>query len=99
MMCDVVDVFEIFDYVWDINDFEYLYLFEWLNVVGVSVIECDDVWNWVWVEFMLMVLYCSMATFIGLSIRVKLLRTLSRRFKVDVVIVLGMYVSERVVNK
>jgi hypothetical protein len=40
-----------------------------------------------------------MATLIGLSIRVKLLRVLPRRFKVDVRIAPGMHASERAVNK
>ena len=40
-----------------------------------------------------------MATLIGLSIRVKLLRSLPRRFKVDVLISPGKHVSEDAINK
>ena len=40
-----------------------------------------------------------MATLIGLAIRVKLLRSLPPRFKVDVVIAPGTHESEAAVNK
>ena len=40
-----------------------------------------------------------MATIIGLSIRVKLLRSLPPRFKVDVTIAPGTHASEAAVNK
>ena len=83
----------------DINDPEHPYSLERLNVVGASAIECDDARNRVRVEFTPTVPHCSMATLIGLSIRVKLLRTLPRRFKVDVVIAPGTHASERAVNK
>lgn len=41
----------------------------------------------------------SMATLIGLSIRVKLIRSLPRRFKVDIRITPGTHASEAAVNK
>ena len=96
---DAVDALEIFDHVRDINDPEHPYSLERLNVVSASAIECDDARNRVRVEFTPTVPHCSMATLIGLSIRVKLLRTLPRRFKVDVVIAPGTHASERAVNK
>lgn len=40
-----------------------------------------------------------MATLIGLSLRVKLLRSLPRRFKISVKIENGTHVSEHAVNK
>lgn len=43
--------------------------------------------------------HCSMATLIGLAIRVKLLRSLPGRFKVDVSINPGTHASELAVNK
>lgn len=43
--------------------------------------------------------HCSMATLIGLSIKVKLERSLPRRFKADVFISPGTHVSEKAVNK
>lgn len=43
--------------------------------------------------------HCSMATLIGLSIRVKLLQSLPSRFKVKVSIQPGTHASENAVNK
>uniref|UniRef100_A0A7S2A8K0 MIP18 family-like domain-containing protein n=1 Tax=Trieres chinensis TaxID=1514140 RepID=A0A7S2A8K0_TRICV len=43
--------------------------------------------------------HCSMATLIGLSLRVKLLRSLPRRFKVTVRIEPGTHASENAVNR
>ena len=43
--------------------------------------------------------HCSMATLIGLAIRVKLLRVLPSRFKVEVLISPGTHQSEEAVNK
>ena len=43
--------------------------------------------------------HCSMATLIGLSLRVKLLRALPARFKVDIVVRPGSHDSEASVNK
>ena len=40
-----------------------------------------------------------MATLIGLSIRVKLLRSLPQRFKVDISIAPGTHASEEAINK
>lgn len=43
--------------------------------------------------------HCSMATLIGLSIRVLLLRTLPARFKITVEITPGSHTSEVAINK
>jgi len=43
--------------------------------------------------------HCSMATLIGLSLRVKLLRSLPPRFKVTVRIQPGTHASEHAINK
>ena len=43
--------------------------------------------------------HCSMATLIGLCIRVKLKRSLPSRFKVDVKIEPGTHASEQSINK
>ena len=43
--------------------------------------------------------HCSMATLIGLCIRVKLLRSLPSRFKVDIRVTPGTHASEDAVNK
>ena len=51
------------------------------------------------VQFTPTIPHCSMATLIGLSLRVKLLRSLPSRFKVVVKIEPGTHVSEHAVNK
>jgi hypothetical protein len=43
--------------------------------------------------------HCSMATLIGLCVRVQLLRALPQRFKVDVYVSPGSHSSEHAVNK
>lgn len=43
--------------------------------------------------------HCSMATLIGLSIRVKLIRALPPRFKISVEITPGTHASEQAINK
>ncbi|XP_050251349.1 protein AE7-like isoform X3 [Quercus robur] len=40
--------------------------------------------NYVWITFTPTVEHCSMATIIGLCLRVKLLRSLPSRYKVDI---------------
>lgn len=51
------------------------------------------------VKFTPTIPHCSMATLIGLSIRVQLMRALPSRFKVSVQIAPGTHVSEQAVNK
>lgn len=64
-----------------------------------SKVKVDDENNLVQIEFTPTIPHCSMATLIGLSIRVKLLRALPSRFKVDVTITPGSHASEEAVNK
>ncbi|EEC05165.1 conserved hypothetical protein [Ixodes scapularis] len=51
------------------------------------------------VDFRPTIPHCSMATLIGLAIRVQLLRRLPPTFKVDVRILPGTHVSEVAINK
>ncbi|XP_060081564.1 cytosolic iron-sulfur assembly component 2B-like [Ylistrum balloti] len=99
---DVVDKFddrEVFDLIRNINDPEHPLTLEELNVVENSKVQVDDESSQVKVEFTPTIPHCSMATLIGLSIRVKLLRALPTRFKVDVTITPGSHASEEAVNK
>lgn len=66
----------------DITDPEHPYTLEQLSVVSEEAIEVDDAAGTVQVQFTPTVEHCSMATLIGLCIRVKLLRALPPRFKV-----------------
>lgn len=99
---DVVDEFderEVFDLIRNINDPEHPLTLEELNVVQQSLIHINSEKNQVHVKFTPTIPHCSMATLIGLSIRVQLLRALPARFKVSVEITPGTHRSEAAVNK
>merc|ERR1712004_367714 len=96
---DEIDEREVYDLIRSINDPEHPLTLEDLNVLEQSRVKVDNEHNVVSVEFTPTIPHCSMATLIGLSIRVKLLRTLPARFKVDVAISPGTHASELAVNK
>lgn len=66
-----------------INDPEHPLTLEELNVVEQVRIQVSDPESTVAVAFTPTIPHCSMATLIGLSIKVKLLRSLPQRFKVS----------------
>lgn len=68
-------------------------------MVQEDLIKVNDDSNEVFVNFTPTIPHCSMATLIGLSIRVKLLRSLPPRFKVTVEITPGTHASKNAVNK
>lgn len=96
---DEIDAREVFDLIRNINDPEHPLSLEQLNVVQLGHIEINDSESTVAVFFTPTIPHCSMATLIGLSIRVRLLRALPARFKVDVLISPGTHSSEGPVNK
>ncbi|XP_047116498.1 MIP18 family protein galla-2 [Schistocerca piceifrons] len=96
---DEFDSREIFDLIRGINDPEHPLTLEELNVVELDNISVDNSKNEVKVLFTPTIPHCSMATIIGLSIRVQLLRALPPRFKVSVEIAPGTHASESAVNK
>uniref|UniRef100_A0A674ENY4 Cytosolic iron-sulfur assembly component 2B n=1 Tax=Salmo trutta TaxID=8032 RepID=A0A674ENY4_SALTR len=99
-VADPIDDREIFDILSvSINDPEHPLSLEELNVVEQVRVRVDDQENTVGVEFTPTIPHCSMATLIGLSIKVKLLRSLPERFKIDVHITPGTHASEDAVNK
>ncbi|KAF5938742.1 hypothetical protein HYC85_023001 [Camellia sinensis] len=73
----------------DIKDPEHPYSLEELKVISEDAIEVDEKHNCVRVTFTPAVEHCSMATVIGLCLRVKLMRSLPMRYKVDIRVVLG----------
>ncbi|EES12775.1 hypothetical protein BDA96_06G219200 [Sorghum bicolor] len=94
-----IDQLEIFDHIRDIKDPEHPYSLEQLNVVTENSIELNDESNHVRVTFTPTVEHCSMATIIGLCIRVKLVRSLPPRYKVDIRVAPGSHATEAAVNK
>ncbi|XP_062923317.1 cytosolic iron-sulfur assembly component 2B [Mobula hypostoma] len=96
---ELIDGREVFDLIRSINDPEHPLSLEELNVVEQVRVNVVDQENSVSVAFTPTIPHCSMATLIGLSIKVKLLRSLPARFKVDVHITPGTHASEHAVNK
>ncbi|XP_013873041.1 cytosolic iron-sulfur assembly component 2B [Austrofundulus limnaeus] len=96
---DPIDDREIFDLIRSINDPEHPLSLEELNVVEEIRVKVNDAESTVSIEFTPTIPHCSMATLIGLSIKVKLLRSLPDRFKIDVRITPGTHASEDAVNK
>lgn len=94
---DPIDEEEIFDLIRSINDPEHPHTLESLMVVSQKQIRLKG--NLLEVEFTPTVPHCGMATIIGLCIRVRLLRSLPERFKVDIIIKKGTHQSENAVNK
>ncbi|GAU25770.1 hypothetical protein TSUD_222270 [Trifolium subterraneum] len=67
----------------NIKDPEHPYSLEELKVITEEAIEVNDQNSYVRVTFTPTVEHCSMATIIGLCLRVKLLRSLPSRYKID----------------
>lgn len=82
-----------------INDPEHPLTLEQLNVVSPDLIEVDPKESLVRVMFTPTIPNCTMATLIGLMIRVKLHRSLPTRFKVDVFIEEGKHEQQAEINK
>ena len=81
----------VFDMLRHINDPEHPLTLEQLNVVSPDLISVDSDQSLVVVKFTPTIPNCTMATLIGLMIRVKLHRSLPSRFKVDVYIEEGKH--------
>jgi len=96
---DEFDSLEVFNLIRKINDPEHPLTLEQLNVTKHELVTVDNANNYVRVYFTPTIPHCSMATLIGLCIRVKLLRSLPERFKVDIAVTPGTHQSEDAVNK
>ncbi|KAH9977347.1 FAM96B protein [Lactifluus volemus] len=93
-----IDADEVFDLIRSISDPEHRSMtLEQLAVVSAPQVIVDP--TRVLVEFTPTVPHCGMSTLIGLSIRVRLLRALPTRFKVDIRVKPGSHQSEHAVNK
>ena len=96
---DAITSSEVFDLIRDIKDPEHPLTLEQLSVVDLGNVDVDDEARSVDVRFTPTVPHCSMSTLIGLSLRVKLLRSLPPRLKVRVSIVPGTHVSDVAITK
>ncbi|KAG2321888.1 hypothetical protein Bca52824_015101 [Brassica carinata] len=110
---DAIDQLEVFDilfvrlsnskalshHIRDIKDPEHPYSLEQLKVLTEDSVEVDDTKSHVRVTFTPTVEHCSMATIIGLCVRVKLMRSLPSRYKIDIRVAPGTHATEAAVNK
>ena len=94
---DEISAKEIFNLIRNISDPEHPQSLQELQVVDLKNIKIDG--NTIKINFTPTIPHCSMATLIGLCIRVQLLRSISSKFKVDIHITPGTHQSEQQVNK
>ncbi|XP_008783488.1 protein AE7-like 1 [Phoenix dactylifera] len=96
---DAVDRLDVFDSVRDIRDPEHPYSLEQLSVLSEESITVDEKLGRIQITFTPTVQYCSMATVIGLCLRVKLMQCFPPHFKVDINVTPGSHADEESVNK
>ncbi|OQR81616.1 hypothetical protein THRCLA_11566 [Thraustotheca clavata] len=96
---DEFDALEVFEILRHLNDPEHPLTLEQLKVMTLDNITVNNKESSVKVSFTPTIPHCSMATLIGLCIRVKLLRSLPKRFKVDIHITPGTHITEDAINK
>ncbi|KAF9792264.1 hypothetical protein BJ322DRAFT_1028066 [Thelephora terrestris] len=99
-VADSIDQNEVFDLVRFITDPEHKHMtLEELMVVSAPQCSVSNETNRVQIEFTPTVPHCGMSTVIGLTLRVRLLRALPDRFKVDIRVKPGSHQSENELNK
>ena len=96
---DLIDEREVFDIIRNLQDPEHPLTLEELNVLDIDSVKVDHKNMICRVEFTPTIPHCSMATLIGLSIQVKLLRSLPSNYKTEVSIKAGTHSSEAAINK
>ncbi|ONH96825.1 hypothetical protein PRUPE_7G154400 [Prunus persica] len=93
--------FGIFFFTWilDIRDPEHPYSLEQLSVLSEESITVDDKLGRILITFTPTIQHCSMATVIGLCLRVKLKHCFPPHYKVDIKVSPGSHANEESVNK
>ncbi|XP_021718004.1 protein AE7-like 1 [Chenopodium quinoa] len=94
-----VDPLDVYDHVRDIRDPEHPYSLEQLSVLTEDSITVDDNLARILITFTPTVQHCSMATVIGLCLRVKLKHYFPPHYKVDIKVSPGSHADEGSVNK
>lgn len=90
---------EVFEMIRRIRDPEHDLTLEQLHVVQLDEIFVDNEKSLIKVCFKPTIKMCGLAPLIGLSIRIKLLRSLPPRFKVDIYVSSGSHDAEADLNK
>ncbi|EJS43475.1 YHR122W [Saccharomyces arboricola H-6] len=101
---DLIDSQEIYDSIAHISDPEHPLSLGQLSVVNLEDIEVHDSGNQdemgeVVIRITPTITHCSLATLIGLGIRVRLERSLPPRFRITILLKKGTHDSENQVNK
>lgn len=102
---DVIDAQEIFDLISSISDPEHPLTLAQLAVVNLTDIDVthgknkENETSEVLIKITPTITHCSLATLIGLGIRVRLERSLPPRFRIRILIKEGTHQSENQVNK
>lgn len=101
---EIIDAQEIYDLIAHISDPEHPLTLGQLAVVNLSDIEVHDTGDKtkiceVIVKLTPTITHCSLATLIGLGVRIRLERSLSPRFRITVLLKEGTHQSEDQVNK
>ncbi|XP_058009186.1 protein AE7-like 1 isoform X1 [Hevea brasiliensis] len=91
---DAVDPLEVYDFVRDIRDPEHPYSLEQLSVLSEESITVDDKLGRILITFTPTIQHCSMATVIGLCLRVKLQECFPPHYKVDIKVSPGSHADE-----
>ncbi|XP_010942017.1 protein AE7-like 1 isoform X3 [Elaeis guineensis] len=91
---NAVDPLDVFDSVRDIRDPEHPYSLEQLSVLSEESITVDEKLGCIQITFTPTVQYCSMATVIGLCLRVKLMQCFPPHCKVDINVTPGSHADE-----
>ncbi|CAN0861892.1 Protein AE7-like 1 [Linum grandiflorum] len=82
------------DFVRDIRDPEHPYSLEQLSVLSEESITVDDKLGRILITFTPTIQHCSMATVIGLCLRVKLQECFPPHYKVDIKVSPGSHADE-----
>ncbi len=96
---DDIDNYEIYDIIKTINDPEHPLTLEQLSIVSPKNILVEPTKRYIKVYFTPTIPNCSMSTLIGLMIKVKLINSVSSKYKVDVFIEPGKHYTEDAINK
>lgn len=97
--CEHLTAKEVFEFIRHLSDPEHPLTLEQLHVVQLSNIDVNLSEKIVSIQFTPTIPHCSMATLIGLCIRVKLGRSLASKYKLSIQIFPGSHQSEVAVNK
>ncbi|KAM3278431.1 hypothetical protein ACQJBY_045976 [Aegilops geniculata] len=89
-----LDALDVFDTVRDIKDPEHPYSLEQLSVLSQESVSVDEKLGHIQITFTPTVQHCSMATVIGLCLRLKLMQNFPPHYKIDIKVAPGSLANE-----